>query len=152
MSIADFLSCSVGPVLGELMTPKEEEEKESSAAVSGFGNQVTCTIQGFPYALALEVSFHCNCAWAIAYVFIVKYNYTHDQMRILEPYFIAIPLLVGLGLTIPGIAHQVFNRAGEHCAIASVPLGCANQGSTVECTRGEYAAKYGHVVVSNSSP
>ena len=127
MSICDFLFSVSSPILGPVMGPKE------IGAPGSIGNVTTCTIQGFMILSSATSSAYYNVTLALCYLLIVRYQYSDEQLRKLEPYFLWIPIGMGLLIAIPGLFLDIYNFNGDRCFIAPRPYGCTSDGSPFEC-------------------
>ena len=141
MSICDFLFSISSPILGPLLGPKE------IGAPGSIGNVTTCTIQGFMVLSSATTSAYYNVTLALCYLLIVRYEYSDDRLRKLEPYFIYIPIGMGLLIAIPGLPLHIYNFNESVCYISAKPYGCNSDGSPVECETGDY---YNFLYIFNS--
>ena len=106
------------------------------------GNNTTCTIQGLMILLFAAASVFYNVELAIFYLLIVRYDYSDDSLRKLEPWFLVMPLLLSGVISIPGLFVQVYNFEGtSNCYISASPYKCDEMDS-IECDRGEPYAQY----------
>ena len=78
MSCCDFLFSFFGPILGALMIPAD-------SIPGALGNQVTCDIQGFIYMAGSSASSGFNVSLAAVYLLIVKFNFSEDKLKKIEP-------------------------------------------------------------------
>jgi hypothetical protein len=109
------------------MGPKE------IGAPGSIGNVTTCTIQGFMILSSATSSAYYNVTLALCYLLIVRYQYSDEQLRKLEPYFLWIPIGMGLLIAIAGLFLDIYNFNGDRCFIAPRPYGCTSDGSPFEC-------------------
>jgi hypothetical protein len=77
----------------------------------------------------------------------VRYEYSDDRLRKLEPYFIYVPIGMGLLIAIPGLPLHIYNFNESVCYISAKPYGCNFDGSPVECETGNY---YNFLYIFNS--
>jgi hypothetical protein len=131
MSACDFLNQFFHSVIGPAMVPK------GIGVPGAVGNQLTCDIQGFlAYATGAASGLY-NVSLAICYLLIVRYRYTDEQLRKLEPYFFYPPVSMFLLMAIAGLPFQIYNFNGQKtCFIGASPIDCDNVDSPIECERG----------------
>ncbi|CAB9504878.1 expressed unknown protein [Seminavis robusta] len=102
-----------------------------SEAMFASGNFSTCVMQGFFIQFYVVSSFY-SVSLAIYYTVVLRYNWSEDQVKKLEPYLHSIPLLWGFATGIIGISLKLYNPAGLWCWISPFPGGCSGD----ECIRG----------------
>ena len=105
MSVCDFTFCFMGPILGLIMVPQ-------STGGTGYGTQLTCDIQGFFYSAGDAASAAYNVVLSITYLLIVKYNYSEEKLKRIQPLLHAYPLLATV-LISSGFPLKGFNRPPE---------------------------------------
>lgn len=108
-----------------------------SGAMFAFGNSMTCNMQGFFIQIYIVSSFY-SVSLAIYYTVVLRYDWSEERVRRLEPYLHSVPLLWGVGTGIIGISLKLYNPAGLWCWIAPWPVGCVGE----ECIRGANANMY----------
>ena len=131
MSICDFLSSISGPILGPVMGPKEV------GAPGSIGNTTTCTIQGFMILSTVTSSAYYNVTLALCYLLMVRFEFSDDRLRKLEPYFLFVPICMGLLVAFPAFFVDVYNFNGDRCFVARRPCGCLFEVSPVKCGNGD---------------
>ena len=131
MSICDFLHAFDNSVLGPAMVPK------GIGVPGAAGNHFTCDVQGFVAYATGAASGMYNVSLALCYLLMVRYEYSDEQLRALEPYFLRIPLFLSLLMAITGLPFGIYNLHRMACFINTSPLDCDHMGSPVECERGE---------------
>lgn len=140
MSICDLIYAFICPVLGSSMAPTD------IGVPGAMGNQASCTFQGFIANTFGHTSAIYNCSLALCYLLIVRYDYSEEQLRILEPYFLIIPPVTMLFISIPGLPLGIYNFNGTYkCYLSASPLNCEKAGSPVECERGESQIYWRHI-------
>ena len=131
MSCCDFLNGFVQSVIGPSMVPKE------IGIPGAMGNQLTCDVQGFLVYVTVVASGLYNCSLALCYLLIVRYEYSDERLRVLEPYFLYMPIISCLVIAIAGLPFGIFNFDGKYiCSVHASPLDCNAPDSPVECDRG----------------
>jgi hypothetical protein len=132
MSSCDFLTVFFSAIIGPAMVPKR------TGVPGAVGNQLSCDVQGFLVYAAAAASGLYNVSLALCYLLIVRYEYSEEKLRTLQPYFLHIPPVASLLITIPGLPFGSYNFDGTYqCYIQVSPLGCEKAGSPTECERGE---------------
>ena len=131
MSSCDFLNALVHAIIAPFLVPKD------SGIPGAVGNQLTCDIQGF---LAFSSGFGSgmyNVCLAICYLLMIRYDYSDEQLRKFEPYFLCVPITISFLVAITGLPFGIFNFEGTYtCFISPSPLDCDKPESPVECERG----------------
>lgn len=89
------------------------------------GSQAFCAAQGFFVQLGIATPLF-NAALAFHYLFTIRYRWKEQEkkMKRAQRYFIAVPLIWGLGTAFAGLGMKMYNNANLWCWISSVP----NQG------------------------
>jgi hypothetical protein len=132
MSVCDFLNQLFHSVIGSAMVPKD------TGVPGAAGNQISCDVQGFVAYVGGAASGLYNVSLAICYLLMVRYRYTDEQLRKLEPYFLYPPIIMCLLMSIAGLPFQIYNFGGNlTCFIGASPIDCNNIESPVECERGK---------------
>jgi hypothetical protein len=109
MSSCDFLNAFVTSVIGKAMVPKG-----IGIGVSGaVGNQLTCDVQGFLTFVTGAASALYNVSLALCYLLTVRYEYSDERLRVLEPYFLYLPIIVCLVIAITGLPFGIYNFNGS---------------------------------------
>lgn len=129
MSLADIVS-SICTVLGRIPVVRDDE------VFPGYGNQVSCTTQGFLYQSVLAVLSY-NLCLAIYYVLLVCYNWTEPQIARFERAMHLCSVGVFLGSAITLASLRMFNPDYFVCFIQSSPAGCVE-----DCDRGGHPSEY----------
>ena len=79
-----------------------------------------------------------NVSLALCYLIIVRYEYSDERLRVLEPYFLYLPVISCLVVAIAGLPFGIYNFNGTYvCFIYVSPLDCDAPESPIECERGE---------------
>jgi hypothetical protein len=132
MSSCDFLHAFFSSVIGPAMVPKE------IGVPGAVGNQLTCDVQGFLLFVTGLSSGLYNVSLALCYLIIVRYEYSDERLRVLEPYFLYLPVISCLVVAIAGLPFGIYNFNGTYvCFIYVSPLDCDAPESPIECERGE---------------
>lgn len=102
-----------------------------------FGNQQTCTAQGF--FLQWQVGAICyNTCIATYYYLVIHQGKTEAEISMVwERLFHAICIVMTLGTSISGLFLEVYNPVPWYCWVYSSPLACVQNG--VPCRRGSSA-------------
>ena len=122
--------------LSTWMVPKE------SVAFMASGNAATCDLQAFISVLMymiLETAY--TMLSALYYIIVVRKDWTTQKTQSLSVVssFLGIPIIMGLGTSIPLLAAQQYNFDGVYsCSIAAYPLNCWH--NNAPCTRAPNAA------------
>ena len=131
MSSCDVLDALVHSIIASFMIPKD------SGIPGAVGNQLTCDIQGFLAFSSGSGSGMYNVSLAICYLLMVRYDYSDEQLRKFEPYFLCLPITFCFLFAITSLPFGVFNFEGTYtCFISPSPLDCDKPESPVECERG----------------
>ena len=132
MSFCDLIAVFLGTVLSTVMVPKD-------IGVPGArGNQLSCTIQGLVINVFGPASGLYNVTLAIFYLLLVRFDYSDEKLRKLEPFFLYIPFVLSLIIAVPGGYFKVYNFSGQDsCTFNVSPLNCDKMGSPIECERGQ---------------
>ena len=140
MSTCDFLATFSSAALGPVMVPQQLMDMDMGmySIPGAAGNQWTCDVQGFVVFAAAVASGLYSVSLALCYLLIVRYEYSDDALRTLEPYFLYIPPLISLILAIPGLPFGIYNFNGTFtCFVEPSPYGCTSHyTSEMECVRG----------------
>jgi hypothetical protein len=132
MSICDFLNAFVITVIGPAMVPK------GIGVPGAVGNQLTCDLQGFVGYVTGGGSAFYNVSLALCYLLMVRYEYSDERLRKLEPYFLYLPPILWLMPAITGLPLGIYNfNENNTCFIAASPIDCDTPESPIECERGE---------------
>jgi hypothetical protein len=108
------------------------------------GNQATCSLQGFVVQMSIGGVLY-NASLALYYVLVIKLQWQNHQIKKLEPYMHAFPILFGLGTAVTGLALRLYNPASWDCWIAAHPPDCSQSymhGEDADCLRGDNADIY----------
>ncbi|CAB9519452.1 expressed unknown protein [Seminavis robusta] len=81
------------------------------------GTTASCTLQGFFTQFGVTSSFY-NASLSVFYLLVIRYGWKDDQIRKIEPFLHAFPLLWGLSTSIAGLPLTIFNSANLWCWIA----------------------------------
>lgn len=131
MSIFDFLFSFFGAVLGTSMAPQD------IGVPGAAGNTMTCTLQGFIASVSVVASAYFNLSLALCYLLMVRFEYSDETLRNLEPYFLSLPLIVSLLPSCAGLFFQMYNFNGvNYCFARASPYRCQEEESPFNCTRG----------------
>ena len=77
---------------------------------------------------------------ALTYLLQVRYEWSEENLRRYQPFFIFIPIFVSLVQATSIIPYSAYNyNGGWCCLIAASPLGCTAKDSGVDCIRGAIA-------------
>jgi hypothetical protein len=127
--------------------------KGSPNIIWAYGNDATCTIQGFMLQLTLAVPLY-NAMLSIYYVLVINYRYTDAKLRrFAEPmmHFFCFAWPFGTGMY--SILTKQINNANLWCWLAPLPAGCLNsweygtaeEGNPNPCIRGDniWAYRFG---------
>jgi hypothetical protein len=113
----------------------------SPGSYGASGTTQTCTAQGFFGHGSFLSSALYNGSLAIFYVLTIRYGWSEHQVKKVEKYFHAVPLLIGWCTAIAGLPLTLFNSLVYSCWIDEFPNGCNNDPNT-PCERGENAWIY----------
>ena len=136
MSSCDLLYAFFISVIGPAMVPKDTS---IGIDVPGaMGNQLTCEVQGFVAQVTGSGSGLYNLSLALCYLLMVRYEYSDERLRMLESYFLYLPIISSLVVAIIGLPFGIFNFHGTYtCFIDASPLACDAAESPIECDHGE---------------
>ena len=81
------------------------------------GNEATCSAQGFILQFCLSTIIYHSCL-SFYYVLIIKYKWNEKRIRKVEKWFHIVPLTLGLGTAIFGLALDVYDAAVWNCFIS----------------------------------
>ena len=105
VSSSFWLGLSTWPI------PKETGIKGAS------GTTASCSVQGFFTQFGIASSFY-NASLSIFYLLVIRYGWREDQIRKIEPFLHALPVMWGLSTAIAGLSLTIFNSANLWCWIA----------------------------------
>ena len=132
MSSCDFLNALVHATIGPAMVPK------GIGVPGAVGSQLTCEVQGFVANITGMASGSYNCSLALCHLLMVRYEYSDERLRKLEPYFLYLPIIYSLVVAISGLPFGIYNYYGTYsCFMCASPLYCDKPESPIECDRGE---------------
>ena len=141
MSTCDFFSTFSSAVIGPAMVPQQLMGVDMGMySIPGAGgNQWTCDLQGFvAYATGVSSGLY-NVSLALCYLLMIRYQYSDDALRMLEPNFLYLPPFISLILAIPGLPFGIYNFSGTFtCFLRASPVGCST--ADMECVRGGLGA------------
>jgi len=136
MSACDGLASLFFFVLGSIMVPK-------GYAWGSFGNQATCTLQGFMTMVCSTASITYNAMLAIYFLLVVRHQWGRNRFDTVcsRFWFLVFPLawtiLFGTLVLLDGAFDFSPARAGVGCFINPSPIGCVNYSDIVgECKSG----------------
>jgi hypothetical protein len=113
--------------------------------VWAFGNQQTCTTQGFVLMLAIAVPIY-NAMLALYYMLVINHNFTDRTLRrYFEPTVHIVAFSWSFGTSFAAVKLQLFNNSNLWCWIAPYPRDCLDSwryGSEGNCIRGDNAWIY----------
>lgn len=101
------------------------------------GNNTTCTIQGFFINFNVGVALY-NASLSLYYLLVIKYRFTHDQMKKIEIILHSIPIFHSLITGFVVAIDKAFNNAGYVCYISRFPFGSSKH----DATRGQRVGWY----------
>ena len=79
-----------------------------------------------------------NVSLALCYLLIVRYKYSNEQMKGIEPYFLYLPITTCFLIFIVGWPFGIYNFDGTYnCYIDAPPVNCDQSDFPNECERGE---------------
>lgn len=117
LSICDIIS-SFSYFLSTWPIPQGENVGwKSPYHYQAVGNAATCTAQGFGIQFGVTTAFF-NIMLAIHYLLVIKFNYTESALKKKEPFLWGTALVVGLGLSVPGLVLQIYNNSNLWCWIS----------------------------------
>jgi hypothetical protein len=87
-----------------------------STVLWSVGNDRTCTLQGFFTNFGITSSFY-NASLTLYFLLVVRYGWKEHEIRKIEPYLHAIPLLWGFGTSFAGLGLGTFGNAILWCWI-----------------------------------
>lgn len=132
MSICDFVAMFFAAVIGPAMVP------EWTGVPGAAGNRLTCNLQGFIVCVFALSSVMYNVSLALCYLLIVRYKYSNEQMKGIEPYFLYLPITTCFLIFIVGWPFGIYNFDGTYnCYIDAPPVNCDQSDFPNECERGE---------------
>ena len=81
-----------------------------------------------------------NTTLALTYLLQVRYEWSEEKLRRYQPFFIFIPIFVGLVAATFIIPYSAYNYHGGWARqIGASPLGCDAKDSGIDCIRGANA-------------
>ena len=102
------------------------------------GNDATCTAQAVGIQWGVTTAF-LNVALSAHYLLVIRYHATERSLQKYSPYVMVFALLVGLGLTVPGIFLGIYGNTNLWCWIAPDFAACEEEGlSRDDCTQRAY--------------
>ena len=129
MSLFDVLSSS-SYSLANIPVPKGTQY-----ARDAYGNDRTCTAQGFFNVLGVSIPYY-NTSLSIYFLLKVRYGKNEDWLRRkAEAWMHIIPCIATFTTAILGLHFQVYNFSGNRCFLGSYPYGCHRR-QRVKCIRG----------------
>ena len=100
-------------------------------------NQGTCTAQGFLIMFSGWCAGLYSMTLAPTYLLQVRYEWSEENLRRYQPFFIFNPIFVGLVLATSIIPYSAYNYSGGWaCEISASPFGCDAKDYGVDCIRG----------------
>merc|ERR1719469_1521722 len=120
MNISDLLCTSILHVIGTWFVPK-------GTAFWSAGNEHTCDIQGWSYALFYYYALVYNAALSIVFLLIVRYSWNEGDFRKWSYFILCSPPVLVTLLTIPCLRYYKYmNYAGSwKCFFTPSPPRCA---------------------------
>jgi len=108
------------------------------------GNTSTCAFQGFIIQIGWMATPLFNIAMAVFYLLMIKYSWTDEKLKPLEPWVHGCIWGVAWGTAIMCIPLQLLNSNLYVCWIDSYPYGCEGD----DCIRGKNAWIYAMAFVA----
>jgi hypothetical protein len=97
------------------------------------GTMATCNAQGVICTFASMATFALDVFLSIAYVLIIRYNWSPSRLRRLETYMHATVWPIALTLAVPPLFLELYNPGLGFCYPHAAPLNCIED----ECIRGQ---------------
>lgn len=96
--------------------------KNSNPSVAfALGNNAICNTQGFFLQLGLTIPV-LNACLSLYYLLVIRYSWSEARIRrVIEPWFYAVSISIGLGTSIAGIFLNLYHSSGLWCWIAKPP-------------------------------
>lgn len=82
------------------------------------GNEVTCRAQGFIVQLSIASPLY-NTALSIYYLLVIRYQFSEDEIRKLEPWMHYLTIIFSFSTATLGLALDLYKEARFGCWIAS---------------------------------
>lgn len=132
---------SAARMFGVFAIPQEYDEYFAWGAE---GSTATCTLQGSAFYFGGLLMLFYDVALSITYVLMVRYNWSNASLWKIERIVHPVIGTVVIAALISALVTQSFNQALHYCWAQSIPYECGEgvvreDGSTVECLRGEQA-------------
>ena len=113
----------------------------TEGAYGAVGTTETCTAQGFFGQAAYLCTPLFNGVLAFYYLLVIRYQWREDQLKRIEPYLLAGPPLIAVGVALAGLPLDLYNYANFICWLAPLPWGCKDTARYGEdeanCIRGD---------------
>jgi hypothetical protein len=135
MSCFDIIS-SFSLALGPIPSPST-----AMKTAWAFGNEATCTAQGFGIQLGFAVPLYIS-SLCIYYVMVLVRHQDPDSInRIVELILHFVPLTFGFVTAIIGAASGIFNSDGRRCWVKATPWDC-EWNDIIDCKNQNSATPY----------
>lgn len=102
------------------------------------GTTATCSAVGFFNQMAALTTPCYNASLAVYYLMCVHACWPQERIRKVEFWLHSVPISLGLGTAVSGVALTLFNSANWLCWVAPVPAGC-DVDDEIECVRGNHS-------------
>lgn len=101
MSLCDIISSFCYFLSTWPIPPGPSQGWDNPARYGAVGTAATCTAQatGIQWGVTTAI---LNVMLSAHYLLVVRYNFTEQSLKKIEPYFLVVALVLGLGLSIPG--------------------------------------------------
>lgn len=135
MSIMDLVYSFFSFFLASIMAPKD-------TAYLSFGNDASCTAQGFIISLFAFTGIIYNAVLALHFLFVVRFGWKerHFTTNCSRFWFFLAPLLCSLALSVWTLLEGAFNPSFGQCYVEKAPYLCETPlFPDVECTQGKRA-------------
>mmetsp|Transcript_15220 Transcript_15220/g.28641 ORF Transcript_15220/g.28641 Transcript_15220/m.28641 type:complete len:515 (-) Transcript_15220:77-1621(-) len=96
------------------------KQSNPSIAFAG-GNDTICNVQGFFLQLGLMIPV-LNACLSLYYLLVIRHSWSEERIRrLIEPWFYAVSVIIGLGTSVAGIFLNLYHSSNLWCWIAKPP-------------------------------
>ena len=87
-----------------------------------------------------------NCSLSLYYLFVIRFNWTNEQLVKIERYVHGFIIVFSVGISIAGLPTKMYSKINTVCWVIGVPSECGNSSSEpsdIPCERGDWAWPFG---------